>query len=353
MKISNIKYYLGSAFESIYKNRLMSVASILTVASCIAIFIFSFCLAINLDSVLENLEKSIAFNVYIDDKVSYEDFNMLYNDLKAIEYVEKVEVVSKEDALKKMEEKIPSYMLEGLNEDNPLPRTFEVYLDNTKNQAYVLTKVNLLKSEIEQKYATLSEEDIQNTSENTESDNTETPPVDPDIPQVSEEPSAQDVLDNLAPKEMIRIAYTDTNRLIVVNNVIRIGSIVIITGMAFLSIVIIMNTIKLTVNSRKREINIMKYVGATDGFIRWPFIIEGVLIGAIGAIIPTVVGWLSYTELLKLINDTVPFIKNIYSSGLFKTADEIFFYLSPISIIFGILIGVIGSVSSIRKHLKV
>ncbi|MDR2938727.1 MAG: ABC transporter permease, partial [Clostridiales bacterium] len=343
MKFSAIKYYISSSLESIYKNRLMSIASILTVASCIAIFIFSFCLAINLDSVLENLERSIAFNIYIDDKISDDDFNSFYDGLTKVEYVDRVDVVSKEDALLKMQEKIPSYMLQGLEDDNPLPRTFEVYLNNTKNQAYVLSEVKLLKAGLEQKYQ--GEGPEESVNENI---------VDPSIPQVEEDTTADEYLDRmLDPEELIRISYTETDKLVVANNFIRIASIVVVAVMTFLSIVIIMNTIKLAVNIRKREINIMKYVGATDSFIRWPFIIEGVIIGSVGAIIPTVIGWLTYSETMHLINGMVPMLGNLYPSGLLKMPEEIFYYLAPVSVIFGILIGTLGSVSSIRKHLEV
>lgn len=114
--------------------------------------------------------------------------------------------------------------------------------------------------------------------------------------------------------------------------------------------VIIVNTIKISVFTRKTEINIMKYVGATDWFIRWPFIIEGVLIGLLGALIPMLIAWPAYAKSISMIYDFFPIIKNMVT---FRESSEIFSILLPFALIFGILLGVIGSVTSIRKHLKV
>ena len=111
-----------------------------------------------------------------------------------------------------------------------------------------------------------------------------------------------------------------------------------------------MNTIRLTVVIRKNEINIMKYVGATDWFIRWPFIIEGMLIGFIGSAIPTVLCFFGYTECLHLLAEKAPVISNIAS---FMNPLEIFAIIAPITLGFGIVLGVIGSISSMRKYLRV
>ena len=94
----------------------------------------------------------------------------------------------------------------------------------------------------------------------------------------------------------------------------------------------------------------MKYVGATDWFIRWPFKIEGMLIGLIGSVIPSVLCFFGYTECLHLLSEKIPVFSNI---AQFMGPVEIFAYIAPITIIFGILLGVIGSVSSMRKYLRV
>lgn len=113
-----------------------------------------------------------------------------------------------------------------------------------------------------------------------------------------------------------------------------------------ISIMIIINTIRISVMNRRVEINIMKYVGATDWFIRWPFIVEGIIIGIVGALVPLVLGLPIYTKVTSAIFDYLPVIKFIQ----FRLTGDVFGFLFPFGIIFGVALGVIGSVSSIRKH---
>ena len=150
--------------------------------------------------------------------------------------------------------------------------------------------------------------------------------------------------------ENIKDAHSETEVLVKVNTIITVIGVLVIAILVVISVVIIVNTIKISVFTRKTEINIMKYVGATDWFIRWPFIIEGVLIGLIGALIPMVIAWPCYAQSVNMIYEYFPIIKNMVT---FRQSSEIFSILLPFSLAFGILLGVVGSVTSIRKHLKV
>lgn len=300
MKIRSMKYYFQEAIKSLFKNNLMSVASIITVASCIFIFILSYCLASNVDYLLEQLEDSIMISVFIDDKLTDKEVAALKEKISATEHVVKIEYTSSEEALKKMSDELgdSTGLMDGLADDNPLPRSFDIYYDNAINQKSVVSALNnLLKQG----------------------------------------------------NGITRIKHFSTDTLIKANNIIRLFSIFIIIGMGIISIVIITNTIKLTVNNRKNEINIMKYVGATDWFIRWPFIIEGMIIGAIGAAIPLAISVFIYR------NASISFQQ--FFDGMveykLKTAVSVFYFLIPVSLFLGISIGVIGSAMSIRKHLKV
>ena len=120
--------------------------------------------------------------------------------------------------------------------------------------------------------------------------------------------------------------------------------------MAAISVVIITNTIKLSVFTRRTEISIMKYVGATDWFIRWPFVIEGIIIGIVGAAIPIIIAWPLYNKLVDVIYAQIPMVQNLVS---FKFGIDIFSVLLPFALLFGALLGVIGSTISLRKHLNV
>jgi len=118
--------------------------------------------------------------------------------------------------------------------------------------------------------------------------------------------------------------------------------------LGIISIIIITNTIRITVNARQSEINIMKYVGATDWFIRWPFVIEGMLIGLIGGAIPAVIAWFGYGTIVTRLA-AAPYLNFI----VFLSEDEIFMYVLPFALILGTVIGLLGSSWSVKKHLKV
>ena len=143
----------------------------------------------------------------------------------------------------------------------------------------------------------------------------------------------------------IRHGQTETEVLLKASRVFNVGSILVMLLLGVISIMIIINTIRISVMNRRVEINIMKYVGATDWFIRWPFIV----IGIIGALVPLVLGLPIYTKVTSAIFDYLPVIKFIQ----FRLTGDVFGFLFPFGIIFGVALGVIGSVSSIRKHLRV
>ncbi|MDR1689939.1 MAG: permease-like cell division protein FtsX [Clostridiales bacterium] len=301
MKFRSIRYYLKEAFKSLIRNRLMSVASILTVASCTMIFIFSYCIAVNLDGILEQIEGTVGLSAIIEDSLDAKEVNALYEELLKIEHISSIGYISKDMALENAHDifgQEHSDLLDGLAEDNPLPRSFTIALDSNMYQEQVVEKLS--------KFVGSGFESIQYESE-------------------------------------------ITNILLTVNRGIRIISAVIILAFVLISVVLIMNTIKLTVNMRSVEIGIMKYVGATDWFIRWPFIIEGMIIGVLGAGLPLAVGWLSYNKVLEIISGVT------LLSGLnnFKTVQELFWVLIPLSTFSGMLIGSIGSILSMRRYLKV
>ena len=130
----------------------------------------------------------------------------------------------------------------------------------------------------------------------------------------------------------------------------QVAGILVMLVLGVISVMIIINTIRISVMNRRVEINIMKYVGATDWFIRWPFIIEGIIIGLIGAILPMLVGMPMYGKTVSLFYNHIPFVENFVR---FRVVGDVFSFVLPAALIFGILLGVVGSVTSIRKHLQV
>ena len=388
MKIRSAKYHLKQGAKSITKNGLMSVASIASVAACGFILIISLCIAINLDRALEKVEESIGVSLYLGDSVTDEEIQGLFEKLQNIPNVTAVNYMSKQDALDwaKNEWQDEQDILAGLEEDNPFPRSFELSINGAKNQKQVIKDVTNLQQEFEiqlvesrkqeqeeikdiienplsqETTANQAEQSTQATtaSQSTQATQTTTVNQSEQSTQASDndkESQSEETSINIGDKdyeyigiEKIRHSQKESDILLAVNNTVRISSIIIILILAIISVTIIVNTIKLTVYVRKTEINIMKYVGATDWFIRWPFVIEGIIIGIIGSIIPIVICIFGYSKVTSLMYEKMSFIRNYVE---FKDTLSMFLAIAPVTVVLGILLGVIGSVNSIKKHLNV
>ena len=371
MKIRSAKYHIKQGAKSITKNGLMSAASIASVAACAFILIISLCIAINLDRALERVEESIGISLYLGDEVTDEEIKGLFEQLSSIPNVTHVEYMSKDDALSwaKKEWEDEQDILSGLEDDNPFPRSFELSINGAKNQNQVIKDVTKLQQDFEVKLLEnrkkeeeeikeiienpLSEEtskDTQQTTQATEQTTSSASQTETTTTTTTEVASIGDKDYEYIGIEKIRHSQKESNILLAINNTVRVASIIIILILAIVSVAIIVNTIKLTVYVRKTEINIMKYVGATDWFIRWPFVIEGVIIGIVGSIIPIVICIFSYGNIVNLIYEKMPFVRNYLE---FKDTLSMFLAIAPVTIILGVLLGVIGSVNSIKKHLNV
>jgi cell division transport system permease protein len=277
----------------------MTIASVITLAGCLFIVSISYCIASNIDYLLFQMESLLSITVYISQDSSSEDVNNLVKLIRDIPHVSNVEYISSEDALAQFRENLgdSSHILDGLESDNPLPRSFVLDIETLGYWDYVVNRLDELKGE---------------------------------------------------GIDTIKHGKQAVNILITINNVLRVICVIIIAGLGIISIVIIFNTIKLAVNSRKTEINIMKYVGATDAFIRWPFIIEGMIIGVLGAMVPTFLIHTVYTPAIELVKNSLSIL-----DFDFRTRAYIFTILIPLLGILGVFIGVLGSVTSIRQHLNV
>jgi cell division transport system permease protein len=294
-----MKYFAAQGLRGIWRNRLMSFASIATISSCLMIVGIFYCVAVNIDYMLEILEETAGITVfYTKEKYNEKTIEDIKEKINKIDNVKEVKYISPEEALESEKAEWGEYasLLDGLEEDNPLPPSFELTLEDIRYQKDVISQLNEING-IE-----------------------------------------------------VRYFEEETKILISFNNIIRIISLVLILVLCFIGIMLMDNTIRLTVYIRKTEINIMKYIGATDWFIRWPFIIEGIIIGLIGAIIPLGIVWAFYNFITQLIYEKNTVLQNILA---FRTTEEIFSVLTPVSLIIGVSIGIIGSSISIRRYLKV
>ena len=299
MKFRSIKYFFSEAFGGVIRNRLMSIASIGTVAACIFMIAISYCALTNVNYMLAQIEESIGIAVFLEDDVNSDKVLGINDALVAIDHVENVSYISPEEALDDLKESWDAEeILSGFDEsNNPLSSSFEVSLDDISYQEEVVDKIEQI-------------DGVRN----------------------------------------IRSSETETQFLVKINNFLSIFGSALIIVLAAISVVIITNTIKLSVFTRRTEISIMKYVGATDWFIRWPFVIEGIIIGIVGAAIPIIIAWPLYNKLVDVIYAQIPMVQNLVS---FKFGIDIFSVLLPFALLFGALLGVIGSTISLRKHLKV
>lgn len=299
MKPSTIKYFLREGLSGLKKNMLMTVASMLAVAACISILSFSYCVGSNLQHMLGQMEDSIGISVFLTGELTGEEIENMKTEISQIDHVESVEYISPSDALFELKKDwgADEDIFVGLDdENNPLSHSFQISLDSIENQEGVLTALEGI-----------------------------------------------DGIDN------VRHGQTETEVLLKANRIFSVSSVIVMLLLGAISVMIIMNTIRISVVNRRVEINIMKYVGATDWFIRWPFIIEGIIIGIVGAIVPLLLGFPIYAKVTSAIFEYLPVIKFIQ----FRLTGDVFGFLIPFGIIFGVALGVIGSVTSIRKHLRV
>lgn len=297
VKIRTIKHLTKEGILSIWKNRLMSLASIGTIMLCLILLGVSYSIAANVDYLLHQIESNIGITAYIDEDINEEDIAALKTKIENTPYVTTVTYISKEDALLSFsQDSSIGNVMEQFKQDNPLPASFEIKMDQLENQDAIIGALETY-NELELSYF-----------------------------------------------------QAETPMLVELNNSIRLISIAVIASLTMVGIILMSNTIKLTVYIRRKEINIMKYIGAADWFIRAPFVIEGILIGLIGGIIPIFVIWAAYNWTVEAASKSFGLIME--SIQLQETAVILSNFI-PMCLILGVSIGTIGSIIAIRKHLKV
>ena len=299
MRYNVVSYLIGEGFKSTFKQKKMTGASIIIMFATMFIFGIFFVIGENVNSVIHQIEEQQGIQIFIKEDATDEEIEALENEIKNIRGVNQVTFVSKEDALNSMKATLDDNqeLLDGWDEENPFPASFFV----------TLTDLSLNEQVQEQVYK------LENIDEIASENNT-------------------------------------INKLREFANGIQIMTAVILALIIIISIFIISYTIKLTVHARRREISIMKYVGATNGFIRGPFIVEGIIIGVISAVIALIILGLSYNAVMGSIGNSV-LIQDI-GIGLLSFAD-MFFLVLAVYLGLGIGIGILGSVISMRKYLKV
>lgn len=298
VKHSIIGYLLGEGFRNVFHNKKSSGASLAIMCATMLIFGIFFMIIENINSAVKTIELQQGMQVFIQKDATDEQISQIGEQIKAINGVNTIKFISKEDALNYNREKLGNPALfVGYDEENPFKASYLVTLTDLK-----------LSSEVQENIYKLD-----NIASITSQDNT-------------------------------------INNLVKIANGIKIVSIVVLSLLVIISIFIIANTIKLTVHARRKEISIMKYVGATDSFIRWPFIIEGIIIGIIAAIISLAVLGLAYNLIISKLGNSAVLAKIGMSLLSFANISTL---LVIVYLVLGIGIGALGSTISMRKYLKV
>ena len=394
MKLRTWKYYISQGFRGVFKNGLMSAASIIIVSACVFTVILSLSIMVNVDYVLNQIESNVGVTVFLGNKPTDAQVKVLQKKIEEMPNVTKVTYISQQGALEKAKKMWDTDTLDGLKEDNPFPRSLDVQVSGISHQKDVIARITKLQQEFENQIVNGEVETVAETTTidpaqaakaavnnavkeagsqptttktalldkltgtvEVQAEGTSATPVTEGLPTPAtiQQENNEPVTVNNAPKigdadyeyqgiESIRHAQQLTDTLMAIDAIFKIVSVVIIAILA------IMNTIKLTVFIRKNEIGIMKYVGATDWFIRWPFIVEGVIIGLIGAAIPSVISWLSYDRIVDYFNTHISVLNTLVS---LKSGSEIFIVTIPVALLVGALLGAVGSITSVRKHLRV
>ena len=304
MKISTWAYSLKQGIINIKRNKLFSLASIATIAICIFLIGLFYSVFTNINNMITQAEEQISITVFFKQGITDDEINSLKYKISQRAEVKEVVYTSSEEAWEQFKEiyfKDHMDLAEGFKDDNPLANSasFEIFLNDISMQDVLVSYLN-----------SLSEEGIRqvNSSENTAS------------------------------------TVSEFGKLV---GYVSVALIVILLAVA---VFLISNTITMGITVRKEEIGIMKLMGASDIFVRAPFMVEGLMIGLIGAVIPIVVLFILYNRIVVYI---LAQFQQLSAFTGFLPANQVFHVLAPLSLLIGAGIGLVGSMITIKKHLNV
>lgn len=303
MKISNFFYCVKQGLRNIFKNHTFSLASIGTITACLFLFGIFYCLFANFEVLIGNMSTSVGVTVFFTDDTTEERILEIKEAVELRDEVDSVTYVTDEEAWETFKE---DYFADGdmgvltnLDEDNPLEglSNLEISLSDPSQQDELI------------EYLEAFEE-----------------------------------VDHVNSLDSVAESFTEISRLL------SYVAIAIIVVLILVAVFLISNTVRIGISVRSEEIAIMKYIGASDLFVRGPFLVEGVVIGLVGSLIPVALLRLVYVQVIDFVLEQFPVIESFLT---FVPANEIFNVLLPISLVVGVGIGFIGSYVTLRKHIRV
>jgi cell division transport system permease protein len=294
MRLNTFIYYFREAFHSILRNSWLSVASIGVVAVSLLILGSSLLLVMNANNIADNLESSVEISVFLKDETRPEEIEELEAALGALPGVAELKFVSKQEALKEMQDNFGEQrdVLAGLEEKNPLPDTFRV----------------------------------------------KTQTVEQVVPLAREMAAYPQV-------DQVRYGQGVVEKLLDLSRWVRTAGLVTMVLLAIAAVFLIATTIRLSVFARRKEIGIMKFLGATNWFVRFPFLLEGMFLGLAGALLAVGAVYYGYQSLVRNIQISLPFMQLVTDHSLLVPMLEGLLGL-------GLAFGAMGSLISLRKFLN-
>ncbi len=293
--IITMEYFIKEAVISLKRNGLMSIASITTVALSLLILGMFLIMVLNLNNMASNLESQVQVSVYLQEGLSDVEIREVGTRITKIPGVNQVLFIDKEEAMNRFKERLGEQqsILQALDGNNPLPNAFEVKMDKPKRVKPVAQTISQFKGVENAKFG----------------------------------------------QEVVEQLFSLTK-------MIRVFGVILIAFLALAALFIISNTIRITVFARRKEIGIMKYVGATDWFIRWPFLLEGIILGFGGALVAVVLLNRTYGALIHQVYESLAFLPLIPQYPFITN-------ISILLLLVGTGIGALGSTISLRKFMRV
>ncbi len=297
MKISTFFYTLRQGIINVFRNKWFTLASLATISACLFIFGIAYSLLVNFQHMIRTAEESVSITVFYDEGLSQEEMFKIGAQIEARTEVSKVIFVSADEAWAEFSSELGE-AAEGITE-NPLVNSanHEVYLSDVSAQSQLVKYIEQMEG----------------------------------VRKVNQ-------------SEFTANMFTGVNALV---TYVSIGMIAILLAV---SVFLISNTVTIGISVRKEEITVMKYIGATDFFVRAPFVFEGIIIGLIGSALPLVLLYYIYDAALNFLAEKFSFLSSLLVT---LPAWDVFNVLVPVSLVIGVGIGFFGSFFTVRKHLKV
>ncbi len=297
-KISTLFYTIRQGFKNIFRNKLFSLASIATIASCLFLFGLFYAVIVNFQNIVRTVEEGVCVTVFFDEGLDEAQITQIGELISKRTEVSKLVYISADEAWESFKSDYLGEYADGFTE-NPLADSsnYQIYLNDVSMQSSLVTYLESV----------------------------------PGVRKIN-----QSVL--------LASTLTGVNSLV---GYISAGMIIVLLAV---SIFLISNTVTIGISVRREEIGVMKYIGATDFFVRAPFVIEGILIGLIGAAIPLFTMFIIYEKVIGYILERFGGFIPLLS---FLPAQTVFEVLTPVSIAIGVGIGFLGSFTTVRKHLRV